>query len=289
MAEIQAVLPRRLGPLMRNADGIWRLDPRRLYAGRVRSAEELRARWLDLIALIMKRTGMYAATGSEMQLLALHLLKDLCFLDDRDADAEREWSRLLRTYGKRGAVGPFEALFESRRCQAEVASVFAEVFHRLGYLSVGKLVSGDRWQEMTSGLRDRFEDRDVTQDGARGLLGEPSLVIDRKVLCYVPEDPAAGWLFIDCHAEQARRYNVGRGSYTADRDAEPLIRSVRLSGQDFESGLILTLYGKTLRWGPGWWLDHPGQNQSADEAAIAAQLRAIRAADPSQSLRRPGS
>lgn len=38
----------------------------------------------------MKRTGMYAATGSEMQLLALHLLKDLCFLDDRDADAERE-------------------------------------------------------------------------------------------------------------------------------------------------------------------------------------------------------
>jgi hypothetical protein len=213
MAEIQAVLPRRLGPLMRNADGIWRLDPRRPYAGRVRSAEELRARWLDLIALIMKRTGMYAATGSEMQLLALHLLKDLCFLDDKDADAEREWSRLLRTYGKRGAVGPFEALFESRRCQAEVASVFAEVFHRLGYLSVGKLVSGDRWQEMTSGLRDRFEDRDVTQDGARGLLGEPSLVIDRKVLCYVPEDPAAGWLFIDCHAEQARRYNVGRGSY----------------------------------------------------------------------------
>jgi hypothetical protein len=85
---------------------------------------------------------MYAATGSEMQLLALHLLKDLCFLDDRDADAEREWSRLLRTYGKRGAVGPFEALFESRPCQAEVASVFAEVFHRLGYLSVGKLVSG---------------------------------------------------------------------------------------------------------------------------------------------------
>lgn len=56
----------------------------------MRSAEELRARWLDLIALIMKRTGMYAATGSEMQLLALHLLKDLCFLDDRDADAERE-------------------------------------------------------------------------------------------------------------------------------------------------------------------------------------------------------
>lgn len=222
---------------------------------------------------------MYAATGSEMQLLARQLLMDLCFLEDRDADAEREWSRLLRTYGKRGVVGPFEALFESGRCQAEVASVFAEVFHRLGYLSVGSLVSGDQWQKMTAGVRDLFEDRDVTQDEARGLLGEPSLVIDRKVLCYAPADPAAGWMFIDCHAEQVRRYD----------GSELLVRSVRLSGQDFESGLILTPYGKTLRWGPGWWIDHPGQGQPADRAAIAVQLREIRAADPSQSLPRPGN
>lgn len=255
----------------------------------MRSAEELRARWLDLIELVMKRTGMYAATGSEMQLLARRLLMDLCFLEDRDADAEREWSRLLRTYGKRGVVGPFEALFESGRCQAEVASVFAEVFHRLGYLSVGSMVSGDWWQKMTAGVRGLFEDRDVTQDEAMGLLGEPSLVIDRKVLCYVPEDPAAGWLFIDCHAEQVRRYDVGRGRYTAADGSELLVRSVRLSGQDFESGLILTLYGKTLRWGPGWWIDHPGQGQPADKAAIAAQLREVRAADPSQSLARPGN
>jgi hypothetical protein len=89
----------------------------------VRSAEELRARWLDLIALIMKRTGMYAATGSEMQLLALHLLKDLCFLDDRDADAEREWSRLFRTYGSavpsarlRRCSNPDVARLRSPRC-----------------------------------------------------------------------------------------------------------------------------------------------------------------------------
>jgi hypothetical protein len=26
---------------------------------------------------------------------------------------------------------------------------------------------------------------------------------------------------------------------------------VRLSGKDFESGLVLTLYGKVLRWGAG--------------------------------------
>jgi hypothetical protein len=46
---------------------------------------------------------------------------------------------------------------------------------------------------------------------------------------------------VDCHAEQVSRYDVGRGRYTADRDTDPLVRSVRLSGADFEAGLILTL------------------------------------------------
>jgi hypothetical protein len=159
----------------------------------VRSAEELRARWLDYIAQTMKRTAMYAATGGEMQLLARQLLMDLCFLDDR------------------------------------------------------------------------------------------------RVLCYVPSDSAAGWLFIDCHAEHVPRFDVGCGRYTAVDGSELLVRSVRLSGQDFESGLILTLYGKTLRWGTGWWIDHAGQDQPADKDAIASQLREIRDADPSQSLRRPGN
>lgn len=146
---------------------------------------------------------MYASTGGEMQLLGRQLLTDLCFLDDRDADAEREWSRLLRAYGQCGAVGPFEAMFGSGGCRAEVASVFAEVFYRLGYLRVGSLVSGDWWQEGTAGLRGWFEDRDVRQGEVEGLLGEPGLLVDRRVLCYVPADPAAGRLFIDCHAERA--------------------------------------------------------------------------------------
>ena len=73
---------------------------------------------------------------------------DLCSLDDRDADAEQGWSRLLRVYGKQGGAGPSEVLFESRRSQAEVASVFAEVLHWLGYLSVVIMVSGDQWQHV---------------------------------------------------------------------------------------------------------------------------------------------
>lgn len=199
----------------------------------MRAAEELRVRWLSLIPLVIMRPSMYAATGRETRLLADRLLTDLCFLDDRDGDAAREQSRLSQTYGARGVAGPFEVLFGSRRCQAEVAAAYAEVFRRLGYLPVDSPVSGDQWQEMATGLRERFEGRDVTQDEAVSILGKPSLVVDRRVLCYAPADPASGWLFVDCHAAH------GSG---------PLVRSVRLSGQDVVgSGPILTRYGATLR------------------------------------------
>jgi hypothetical protein len=253
----------------------------------VRSVEELRARWLALIQAFMARTGMYATTGHEMQLLASGLLDDLCFLDDRDADSALARQRVY-SYGKLGVAGPFEALFGRPRCQAEVAGVYAEIFHRLGYLTVDHTIGQPRWDELTGGLRAQFEDRDVRRSEAQTLLGAPSLIVDRgTVLCYAADDPAAGWLFVDSPAEYVRRYEPGHG-YTADLDADPLVRSLRLSSQPFENGLILTLYGKVLRWGPGWWIDHPSPGQTAEQQAIASQLRQIRDADPSQAAETHG-
>ncbi len=78
-----------------------------------------------------------------------------------------------------------------------------------------------------------------------------------------------------------RRYHAGEGSYTIDDETDPLVRPLRLSSQPFEDGLILTLYGKVLRWGPGWRIDHPSPSQTPGQEAIARQLRQIRAADPS--------
>jgi hypothetical protein len=62
--------------------------------------------------------------------------------------------------------------------------------------------------------------------------------------------------------------------YDGERDEDPLVRSVRRRAQGFESGLILTLYGKVLRWGPGWWLQQPS-GPSDEQQAIPAQLRGI--------------
>lgn len=96
----------------------------------MRSAKDLRERWIQLVTRTMERTGMYASTGRELQLIVGQLLGDLCFLDSRDANWEQERSG-LQSYGKSGVAGPFVAL-GSPRCHAEVASVYAEVFHRLG-------------------------------------------------------------------------------------------------------------------------------------------------------------
>lgn len=236
-------------------------------------------RWLELIPAIMERVGMYATTGREMQIVADRLLADLCFLDGRESDWEQV-RRELSSYGKLGVAGPFEALFGSPRCQAEVASVYAEVFHRFGYLDVDNPVSQSQWKELIGGLQDRFEDRDVRRSEAEHMLGPPSIVVDRTVLCYTAMDPAAGWLFVDCHAERVRRYDAGHGRYAVDRDADLLVRSVRPPGLGFEARLILTLYGKTLRWGPGWWVDPP-------QRKLACTTQGDRESAPPHQRRRP--
>lgn len=172
---------------------------------------------------------MFASSGREMQLLADGLLSDLCFLDDRDADYEHAREELLHRYGKLGVAGPFEAMFDSEQCQAEVASLYAEVFCRLGYLVVDHQVSSGQWRELAAGLRNMFEDQDLRLSEAEAKLGPASLVVNHRVLCYASSVPGDGWLFVDCCAERARFYEPGQGSYRVVTDSDPLLRSVRLS------------------------------------------------------------
>jgi hypothetical protein len=113
----------------------------------------------------------------------------------------------------------------------------------------------------------------VRRSEAETLLGPPSLIVDHgTVLCYAPDDPAAGWLFVDSPVVPVRRYQAGEGSYTIDDETVPLVRSLRLSSRPFEDGLILTLYGKVLRWGPGSWVlvlsGISGKTLSVDVAAF---------------------
>jgi hypothetical protein len=219
----------------------------------MRSADNLRERWRKTIRSIMKRPAMFATTGREMEVLILQIMGDLCYLDNRDADYERACLS-LHIYGSQGVCGPFQKVFNTTHCYAEVAAAYAEIFHQFGYLEVAE-IPDLVWSKTFSNMRAWFDGRDLRRSEAQELLGVPSLVIDEgSVLCYAPIDPVAGWLFVDCPAQSTTRYQ--EGEFITSTDPDPLVRSLRHSGEPFEDGLTLTLYGKVLRWGPGWWIEH---------------------------------
>ncbi|GIF62834.1 hypothetical protein Ais01nite_08690 [Asanoa ishikariensis] len=227
---------------------------------------------------------MWASRGQAFDAMARGLLADLCFLDEREADQDAV-ELVLRSYGKLGVAGPFIAMFgKDRSCVAEVASVFAEQFHRLGYLQVARLLDADEWDQLNADLLRRFDGKDVRRSEVEACYGSPSLVIEKRVLCYARAD-GPGWLFFDCFEDHGTgEYVPGAGRYEWRWTEDPLVRAVRRPAPDFEAGLVLTLYGKVMRWGPGWWLDQP-DGLSDEQQAVAAQLRAVEASDPSQSLR----
>jgi len=229
----------------------------------MRTADEMRERWLRELPLILRRPGMYATDGQNVDVFLSMRMRDMCFLDDRDADDTGIRTAML-SYGKLGVVGPFQAVFGERSPYTdEVASVWAEVFHRLGYLAVDRLL-GPAERAPLTGLRDWIADRDVRRGEVLDTFGPPSFEIGRNILCYAPDD-GSGWTFFDCFGEPAQRYRPGKGDYTCERDEDPLVRDARVPAEGFEDGLILTLYGRVLRWGPGWWIDHPGDTARSPE------------------------
>jgi hypothetical protein len=135
---------------------------------------------------------MWASTGQAFDMQARGLLGDLCFLDDRDAHYDHV-AEVLRAFGKLGVAGPFIALFgKERSCVDEVASVFAEQFHRLGYLPVDRLLDQLDWDLLIADLRTRFDGQDVRRGEVERQFGPPSLVIGKRILCYASAS-GSGW------------------------------------------------------------------------------------------------
>ncbi|WP_020522369.1 hypothetical protein [Catelliglobosispora koreensis] len=97
---------------------------------------------------------------------------------------------------------------KERRCVEEVASVYAEQFHQLGYLPVDRLLNEAEWDLLNGDLRKQFDGHDVRRSEAEHLFGPPSLIIGKRIPCYAtPSSP--GWIFFDCFTEAATRYIEG--------------------------------------------------------------------------------
>jgi hypothetical protein len=185
-------------------------------AADMRTATDLKDKWLAEIPLILERTGMWTRTGEEADTLCRRLLEDLCFLDERDPAAALAD---LQRYGSTGVAGAFrDWLGKEARCDAEVVSVYAECFHRLGYLTVDRLLD---WAQLADAARAGLGD--LPRSEVEALYGEPSLVVDGRIGCYVSAD---GWLYVD---------------YQGPLE---LVRDVRIPAQTFDGGVFVTPYGE---------------------------------------------
>jgi hypothetical protein len=258
----------------------------------VRSIKEIRQAKLEELKQMVQRPELWASDGRSIQTLIQGVIGDLCFIDEREAEYSAKCEVLYR-YGKLGVAGAFRAVFgETSNYTAEVASVFAEIACSLSYVQPARRLSAVEWRPLIASIHDKFEEVDVRRSAVLEQIGEPSFDIGNRVLCYA--GPSIGdWVAFDCWEETTSKYIVEDGylrhGFFPQREEDPLLRCVRIPADSFNESLVMTIYGKVLRWGPGWWLDTEFTRNTETPDGIREQLQDIDNSDPSQSLgpRRP--
>ncbi|HCO24034.1 MAG: hypothetical protein CME31_09460 [Gimesia sp.] len=164
----------------------------------MQSMEAFRNRQLETLPEALKRPVMFGGNTHGAVLWFYLLLRDLCWIDER----EHEWNVFLETdlRGSRGVLGQFEyQQFQIPDYIAEIASVYAQVAHKLGYFQPERVLNPAEWKSLQSLLSADFFERDWTQTEIYDRLGPPScehFSSETRVACYAPE-PAADWIFFD--------------------------------------------------------------------------------------------
>jgi hypothetical protein len=216
----------------------------------MRTIEEFRARHLETLSGVLHRPGMWSGGVEATADCLLRLLRDLVFIDEREAVWETEDVGKYMT-GNRGVVGHFAYQFKGRLPHSfvnEVASAYAEIAFYLGYFTPARLLTRDEMSAVAETVewrwRDRnsFYDRDWPETELRERFGPPSHEVvggDVTVACYGCEDHERKWVFID---------------YARTRPGTSEWLPVRIA-RDVRPELGNTMY--TLPFAAGWWGDNP--------------------------------
>jgi hypothetical protein len=209
-------------------------------------AAAMRARLIEQIPSMLRRPGMWANNGQAFERLCLMRLEDLLFLDGLPEVTRAELG-VNEKYGSCGVPGPFQEAFgNSIHHYDQVASVYAEIFHRFGYLAPEHLVPAGEWASLLAAADSAYTGHDARLSAIADAFGPPSFEIVRRVFCYAPDD-GTGWVFFDGSDHRPDVYDLEQGQFTWGYPQDPLLRSIRLPGDDFEQSLRLTRHGEALR------------------------------------------
>jgi hypothetical protein len=261
----------------------------------MRTSQEFRDRQLKRLVAMLATPELFSICGRDHEGALRAMIQDLSFLDEREDESQSWLDGLLYYHGKCGIEGAFSAVFGVEETQLgaylrclfleEVGSVYARVLLSLGYLKLGRRLTEPEWTALCEAVPE-YDSVDCRRSDIVSQFGEPSLTIGRRVLCYVADSSDGSWVYFDCFENPApAAYAIDkRGLVGGGWVKDPLLRDIRVPAAHFADSFVLTAWGKLIRWGPGWWIDHPRPDSDAKTAAIAAQLRGIAESDPSQSL-----
>jgi hypothetical protein len=250
----------------------------------MRTIEEVRGRLIGHVAGLVATPSMFGRSAEGVENLALGLLGDLCFIDEREADSDAT-RHLHMTYGPTGVSGRFGQIFAPDalggrtrsygRLTNEVASVFAREFHRLGYIELPRLLTDAEWTAIREGLCDYVEG-DYRRSAVIARHGIPSLTVGNDVLCYAAGSSPRDWIYFDCDEPlPAAGYPPSLGiQERRGWPRDPLLRDIRVPARSFADSLILTTWGKVARWGPDW-IDNPEHQAGDHNASAPTQLHFI--------------
>lgn len=192
----------------------------------MQSMEAFRNHKLEALPHALKRPIMFGGNTDGAVVWFDLLLRDLCWIDVRKHDWDVFQETDLR--GNRGVLGQFEyQQFQIPVYIAEVASVYAQVAHKLGYFQPERVPNSTEGKDLHSLLSADFFERDWTQTEIYDRLGPPSsehYSSETTVACYAPE-PAADWIFFDF----SRRL-----SDSSDWFETPILRDIRRKENRFE-------------------------------------------------------
>jgi len=180
---------------------------------------------------------MYGGTDWGVWLLLHYLLEDLCFIDQQEDRLRNEldslWNRdLCRSTGMIGAIKDRIAGADFGN---EVASIFAPLAFRLGYIDLDRHLDDGEWRRLTKGLRSRVTARDWSPQEISELFGRPSLEIG-TIFAYAPGIADASWVYFDfVRPTEMASYN------------ELILRTARLPARAFYRELAFTPFGRLYK------------------------------------------
>jgi hypothetical protein len=202
----------------------------------VRQSEAVHERLMTELHGSLRRPGMYFGCPMDQELGYLRTLDLLCFVDEREPALDTERERLRRVgarYPSNLIAGVSNALRmvmpDVEEFSSEVASVYAEVAHRLGYLRVERTVEPEALDSTHALFGESTFGRNWTARDVEQALGAPSFQVGTgNVLGYASSQPQGAWLFFDIPERNG------------------LVRDVRRYTHSLDAGLHLTPHGRTL-------------------------------------------